>query len=178
MQELHIQQRAENYGCSLYNVLRFDCTLNSIDTKWREENKSSACPQLFESMINGISHIKFSSTMLIKVSISFFFFFAVIKGHVRADRFLWLFMLFTSDRDWNHSWPVRRSSLRQFKWMLRLQQWLEFNFCCTYTLCGIFCEIHWRFKDWMLPVGTFPWFVWFDLPCLKHFKVSLRVRNT
>lgn len=85
MQELHIQQRAENYGCSLYNVLRFDCTLNSIDAKWREENKSSACPQLFESMINGISRIKFSSTMLIKVSISFL---AVIKGHVRADRFL------------------------------------------------------------------------------------------
>lgn len=126
-------------------------------------------------MISGISHIKFSSTMLTKVSISFS---AVIKGHVREDIFLWLFVLFTSDRDWNHSWPVSPSSLRQFKWTWWLQQWLEFNICCICILCDIFCERHWSFKDWMLPVGTFPWFVWFDLPCLKHFKVSLRLRNS
>lgn len=108
-----------------------------MGTKWREENEGSACPLLFESMISGISHIKFSSTMLSKVSISFS---AVIKGHAREDIFLWLFMLFTSDRDWNHSWPVSPSSPRQFKWTWWLQQWLKFNFCCIYILCDIFCE--------------------------------------
>lgn len=126
-------------------------------------------------MINGISHTIFSSTMLIKVTVSFFLQWLRVmsKKTYSSDCLCYSHLIGTKITHAQLDVPAWGS----LNGCCDFSNVFSSNFCCTYTLCGIFCETHWSFKDYMLPVGTFPWFVCFGLPCLQQSKISFRVIN-